>query len=49
MSKNTDLKRLTKKERTIYDSIMCHFPATSHETAYDKAIQGGTNWNFIPI
>lgn len=42
------LKRLTKAERKIYDSIMSHFPATSHESAMDAALQGGVNWQFIP-
>ena len=38
---------LTKQEKKIYDSIMSHFPNTSHDSAYDKAIQGGVNFQFI--
>lgn len=42
-----DLKRLTEKELKIYRSVMQHFPASSHDSAYDAAIQGGCNWQFI--
>jgi len=38
--------RLTKAEKKIYDDIMVAFPATSHESALDKALQGGVNWQF---
>ena len=38
---------LTEKEQKIYNSIMAHFPNTSHDSAYDKAIQGGVNYQFI--
>ena len=38
---------LTNKEKRIYDSIRDSFPSTSHNCAYDKAIQGGTNFQFI--
>ena len=38
---------LTEKEQKIYNSIMSHFPNTSHDSAYDKAIQGGVNYQFI--
>ena len=48
MSKKEDLKRLTHKERKIYNSVMEHFPATSHESAYDVAIAGGVNWQYHP-
>lgn len=40
-------KRMTKKERKIYDSILRNFPATSKDAAYDAAIQGGCKWQFI--
>ncbi len=43
-----DLKRLTKAEKKIYDSIKSNFPATSHEYAMDVALQGGVNWQFRP-
>lgn len=38
--------RLTKAEKKIYNSIMQNFPATSHESALDGALQGGVNWQF---
>lgn len=41
-------KRLTQKEKKIYDSIMSSFPGTNPESAYDKAIQGGVNFQFFP-
>jgi hypothetical protein len=41
-------ERLTKHEKKIYDAIMTAFPATSHESALDKALQGGINWQFYP-
>lgn len=40
--------RLTKAEKKIYNAIMTAFPATSHESALDKALQGGVNWQFYP-
>lgn len=40
--------RLTKSERKIYEAIMTAFPATSHESALDKALEGGVNWQFYP-
>ncbi len=40
--------KLTKAERIIFNSIMANFPATSKETAMDKAINGGANWQFLP-
>lgn len=43
-----DLERLTKEERKIYDATMSHFPATSHDTAMDAALQGGIRFQFIP-
>ncbi len=46
--KRSDLARLTKAERKIYDSILNHFPVTSHDSAMDAALQGGVNWQFYP-
>jgi hypothetical protein len=31
----------------IYDSVMESFPKTSHDSAYNIAIQGGVRWQFI--
>lgn len=39
---------LTKKQKRIYDSVMDNFPASSHETALNIAIQGGIKFQFIP-
>ena len=41
-----DLAKLDTKERKIYNSIMSTFSATSHDSAYDIAIQGGVTWNY---
>lgn len=38
---------LTPEELKIFNSIMKMFPATAPESAMDKAIQGGTNFQFI--
>jgi hypothetical protein len=46
--KLTDYAGLNRAEKKIYDSIMIAFPATSHESALDKALQGGVNWQFYP-
>lgn len=40
--------KLTSKEQKIYDAIMRAFPATHPDSAKDKAIQGGLNFQFIP-
>lgn len=40
-------KKLTKKEKKIYDSIMLSFPKTHPDSAYNVAIQGGVNFQFI--
>lgn len=49
MAKNHKQKiHLTKAERKIYNSIMASFPNTSHESALDKAVNGGANFQFIP-
>lgn len=42
-----DYDSLSKKEKRIFDSIMNHFPATSFESAFNKAIEGGVNFQFI--
>lgn len=38
---------LTLAEKLIYSSVMSSFPSTSHESAYDVAIQDGVRWQFI--
>jgi hypothetical protein len=43
-----DLKKLTLKELKIYKSVLASFPATSHESAYNVAIQGGVKFQFYP-
>lgn len=43
-----DWNKLTDKEKKIYNSLRDHFSATSHDSAFDKAIQGGTNFQFYP-
>ena len=45
--KEEEYKSLSEDEKKIYDSIMFSFPNTSHCSAYDKAIQGGANFQFI--
>lgn len=40
-------KKLTKKERKIFEAIKRSFPATSDDTAYNYAIQGGVKFDFI--
>lgn len=42
-----ELSRLTPVERKIYDTVMKHFPNTSHSTAMDMALQGGTKLQFV--
>lgn len=42
------LKELTTKERKIYYVILRSFPATTKESAFDYALQGGVKFNFIP-
>jgi len=39
---------LTPAEKKIYDSVMFYFPATSHESAMNAALQGGCNFQFYP-
>lgn len=46
-TRRNEYESLSKEEKKIYDSIMSHFPNTSHDSAYDKAIQGGVNFQFI--
>ena len=43
----TQYGKLSDSEKRIYDSIMASFPNTSHESACDKAIEGGVNFQFI--
>ena len=38
---------LTKKEKKIYDSVMKNFPASSPDSAYNVAIQGGIKFQFV--
>lgn len=38
--------QLTKEEKKIYDSVMANFPATSHESALNIALQGGIKFQF---
>lgn len=45
--RRNEYESLSKEEKNIYDLIMSHFPNTSHDSAYDKAIQGGVNFQFI--
>jgi hypothetical protein len=42
-----ELKSLTKDEKKIYDSVIRNFPATSPDSAYNIAIQGGVSFQFI--
>lgn len=39
--------KLTKEELKIFNSIMAYFPATDPISAFNIAIQGGTNFQFI--
>lgn len=48
MSKREDLDKLTQEELLIYNSVMRFFPATSHESALNVALQGGVKWDYIP-
>ena len=38
---------LTAQEQKIYDSVMESFPMTSHDSAYNAAIQGGVSFQFV--
>lgn len=40
--------KLTKAEKKIYFAILSAFPATSKESAYNHAINGGVKFHFIP-
>ncbi len=42
--RRSEYNSLTEEEKKIYDSIMRSFPNTSHDSAYDKAIQGGVRF-----
>lgn len=39
---------LTTEELKIFNAIKRSFPATSDESAIDKAVQGGVKFQFIP-
>ena len=41
-------KKLTVKEKKIFDSVMSSFPTTSFERALDVAWRGGVKFEFIP-
>lgn len=41
------LPKMNRKERKIFNAIMQSFPATNPLTAYNHAINGGTNFQFI--
>lgn len=41
-------KKLTAKEKKIFDSVISSFPATSFESALDVAWRGGVKFDFIP-
>ncbi len=41
-------KKLTKKEKKIYDAIMHYFPATNKKSAIAYAKCGGVKFQFIP-
>lgn len=41
-------RKLSQEERKIFNSLLHHYPATSHDYAYDVAIQGGVKHQFIP-
>ena len=47
LNEDEDYDSLSKKEKKIYDSIMSKFPNTSHESAFNKALEGGMNFQFI--
>lgn len=40
--------QLSKEEKKIFDAILRSFPATDPASAYNKAIEGGVNFQFIP-
>lgn len=40
--------KLTLEQRKIFNAILKAFPATSKETAYNHAINGGVKFQFIP-
>ena len=40
-------KSLSEKEKKIFDSIRKHFPNTQFGSAYNKAIEGGVDFQFI--
>lgn len=40
--------KLTPAEKKIYDAVMAAFPATSHLSALDAALQGGIKFQYTP-
>lgn len=42
------LKELTPEELKVYRAILKAFPATSKESAFDYALQGGVRFNYVP-
>lgn len=40
-------RKLRKKQRKIFDSVMDNFPKTNFTAAYDIAIVGGIKFQFI--
>lgn len=40
-------KKMTKKEKKIYDAILKAFPKTHPDSAYECAINGGAKFQFI--
>lgn len=41
------LDSLSPDERKIYDAVLASFPATHPSSAFNTAIAGGANFNFI--
>lgn len=42
-----DYDSLESEEKVIYDSIRTTFSATTHDYAYNKAMEGGCTFQFI--
>lgn len=43
----SDYQSLSTDEKRIYDSLMRSFPATSPDSTFNHAIQGGIKFQFI--
>jgi hypothetical protein len=39
--------QLSREEKKIFDAILLSFPATDPASAFNKAIEGGCNFQFI--